>query len=451
MRGNEAGLALSRALAHGVLGSEDTACCVYDLKALDARFAELRTLFPPSALHAVAVKAAPLPALLARLVGQGAGLEAASLPELRLALAAGCPPERIVFDSPCKTVSELRQALDLGVAVNIDSFQELGRVESLLDGIPPKGVLGLRVNPQVGLGTIAATSVAGEYSKFGVPISLRKEILAAFASHPWLTGLHLHVGSQGCPLDMLVGAGRIALELRREINAAVGGARVERMDIGGGLPVDYGPQCWSAGQSGPELEPGRKPESRRESAPKPGPVDDAEQAVPSMAEYVQALSRECPELFGPGVRLVTEFGRWMFANAGFAASRVEYVKEQPGHRTAIIHLGADMFLRPCYRPDIWRHQLLVAHPDGGLKQGPRLPWHVAGPLCFSGDFLAKDRPLPDISPGDWVIILDAGAYTLGMWSRYNSRQMPVVLGIGDGRATVLKPREGVERVLEFWT
>ncbi len=411
---------LAQALVRSLLTDADTACLVYDLDALDARLDELAALFPASALHAVAVKAAPLPALLARLVRQGAGLEAASLPELHLALASDCPPERIVFDSPCKTLDELRLALELGVTVNIDNFQEMARVDALLAGRPPKGCIGLRVNPQVGIGAIASTSVAGEYSKFGVPLEQRREIVKAFAGHPWLTGLHLHVGSQGCPLDMLVRAARVVLDLRREIHTTIGEARIQRLDIGGGMPVNYGPE-------------------------------EASGSVPTMAQYVQALKRDCPELFAPDLALATEFGRWMFANAGFAASRVEYVKEQSGHRTAIIHLGADMFLRPCYLPENWHHELRAAHPDGTLKTGPQAPWHVAGPLCFSGDFLAKARLLPEVAPGDWILILDAGAYTLGMWSRYNSRQMPVVLGVEKGVATVLKPRESLERVLEFWT
>jgi diaminopimelate decarboxylase len=155
-------------------------------------------------------------------------------------------------------------------------------------------------------------------------------------------------------------------------------------------------------------------------------------------------------LFAGKVRVFTEFGRWVFANQGFAASRVEYVKEQPGHRTAVIHLGADMFLRTCYAPETWHHEIAAAGPDGTLKQGPVSPWHVAGPLCFSGDFLAKARPMPDINPGDFLLVMDAGAYTYAMWSRYNSRQMPKVIGLALGCAKVLKDRETVQDVVDFW-
>jgi diaminopimelate decarboxylase len=268
----------------------------------------------------------------------------------------------------------------------------------------------------VGLGQIADTSVAGEFSKFGEPVQKRREIIEAYVSRPWLTGLHMHVGSQGCPLELFTRGARILLDLRRDIDAACGGARVTRVDIGGGLPVSY-----------------RQGECE-----------------PSMQEYADALARECPELFGGELAVFTEFGRWMFAGQGFAASRVEYVKEQPGHKTAVIHLGADMFLRTCYAPGTWRHDIAAAGPDGRLKEAAQNPWHVAGPLCFSGDFLARSRDLPDVSPGDFVLILDAGAYTFAMWSRYNSRQMPKVLGVSGGSFVTLRERERVEDVLAFW-
>ena len=413
--------ALRDSLSRGFLNEDDTAAVFYDLDGLDARFGQACDNFPPGSLHAVAVKAAPLAALLARLVAQGAGLEAASLPELHMALAAGCPPERIVFDSPAKTRAELREAVRLGAHLNADNFQELDRLDAIIPPAssgsgPASGGIGLRVNPQVGQGSIAATSVAGEYSKFGEPASRREDIIQAFVRRPWLAGLHMHVGSQGCGPDLFTRAARILLDLGRDINAACGHARITRLDIGGGLPVRYSP----------------------------------DQDAPSMAEYAASLRRECPELFDGSVRVFTEFGRWIFANQAFAASRVEYVKEQPGHRTAVIHLGADMFLRPCYAPQSWRHEIVAAGPDGSLKHGPLSPWHVAGPLCFSGDFLAKERPLPELVPGDHLIVLDAGAYTLSMWSRYNSRQMPVVLGIEKGRVSVLKKRESLEQVLAFW-
>lgn len=396
----------------------DTALVLHDLDRLDARAREAVAAFPPGTLHAVAVKANPLPPLLRRLAAldPALGAEVASLPELELALDAGLPPGRIVFDSPAKTCGELRRALALGVHLNADNFQELERIAALVAAMgPPRGTVGLRVNPQVGAGAIAATSVAAAFSKFGLPLGeCRDRIVAAFAAHPWLTGLHCHVGSQGCAPGQLVAAARATVALADAIRAA--GGAVTAIDLGGGLPVTY-----------------------RDDDPKP-----------ALADYAAALRQGCPGLFAGPHRLITEFGRAIHAGAAFAAARVEYVKTYGGVRCAVTHLGADMFLRPCYNPADWHHDTAAARPDGRLKAGPAVVQAIAGPLCFQGDFPVRQAALPALEPGDWVLFLDAGAYTMSMWSRYNSRPMPAVVGIAQGRAALLKPRETTADVLRFW-
>jgi diaminopimelate decarboxylase len=416
--------ALAAALADGLAGAKDTALIVYDMDRIRARALEAVAAFPAGALHAVAVKANPLPPVLRmlRALAPGLGLEAASLPELRLALDAGFEPGRILFDSPAKTEAELDFALRAGVHLNADNFQELERIDrwTAAHGAPRGGV-GLRVNPVVGEGAVAATSVAGAASKFGVPAdACRPAILDAFARRPWLTALHAHVGSQGCSLAQLCAGARAIFALAREINAAAPG-RVRTLDIGGGLPATY---------------------------------DDAH-PKPSIGDYAEALRAACPGLWTGGFALCTEFGRAVHANAAFAASRVEYVKDHGGAPIAVIHLGADMFLRPCYNPADWRHDVLAAHPDGRLKDGPDVDQRVAGPLCFQGDFPARSARMPVLSQGDWALVRDAGAYTLSMWSRYNSRQIPKVLGFrrtedGGLAFEVLRERESVEDVLRFW-
>lgn len=408
--------AIRRALAEGWFREQDTAVVLYDLDALIDRVGALRGAFPAETLHAFAVKACPLPPVLALLAEQGFGAEAASLGEIHLALAAGFPPERIVFDSPAKTVEELRLALELQLFVNADNLDELARLEALArdTGLVPRA--GLRVNPQAGTGRIKATSVAGRYSKFGVPLAQREAIIDAFGRHPWLSGLHVHIGSQGCPLDLLVAGVGAVHDLAAEIDARFGPGRVAVFDLGGGLPAAY---------------------------------RDADRP-PSPQAYFQALGSRCPGLEGNQRRLVTEFGRMVAAPCAVAASRVEYVKRQPGHRTAVMHLGADMFVRECYNPRFWPHRTRLLRADGLEKHGKPVLHHLAGPLCFSGDFPVRRAMLPEVSPGDIVVIGDVGAYTLSMWSRYNSRQMPRVLGLRQGRFSVLREREEPEDLVRFW-
>lgn len=410
----------------GLLNADDTAAVFFDLDIIDARIEELNLLFPPQTIHAMAVKANPLGKILEAVVKKGAGLEVATLPELYLAQKAGCPPCKIIFDSPCKTLEELQFALQLGCHINADSFAELERINTLVNQLGgTQCSIGLRVNPQVGTGTIASTSVAGDYSKFGVPMNAYSDqIIAAYVQYSWLNSIHIHVGSQGCNLNMLLNGIKNVVTLINQINAVLSNTnsvrRIDVLDMGGGLPVTY--------------------------------KDD--QPAPDIKEYTDRALALFKPLLDNGLRLVTEFGRHINANAAWAISDVEYVKNDPDINTAMIHLGADMFLRKCYRPDDWHHDIAVLEPDGTLKQRVASnPYNVAGPLCFAGDIIAQNIALPEINAGDKLVIKDVGAYTLSMWSRYNSRQMPKIISYrNDGEEfAILKDRESLEDLFKFWT
>jgi diaminopimelate decarboxylase len=405
-------------LESGRLRDDAPAVLVHDLDLMEARARALVRCFPANALHAVAIKANPVVAILRPLVEAGLGLEAASWEEVELARAAGCPPARIVLDSPAKTRTELHRALALGVRLNLDNLGELARVAEL--GPPAHAEVGLRLNPAVGSGAIASTSVAARGSRFGVPWPASPEALVPlFEQHPWLVGLHVHVGSQGCPLPLLVEAARLVAELRDALHQRLGRAQIRWIDIGGGLPTDYGRDA----------------------------------AVPSLDEYVDALRREVPSLFRPDVQLVTELGRALQAGCGFAVSRVEYLKEVDGRRLATVHVGADLLPRTAYAPADWPHELLVLDPEGRPRAGEPGPWTVLGPLCFAGDVIARDRPLPAIAEGDLVVVRDTGGYTLGMWSRHCSRGIPEVVGLrGEPPCLhVLRRRETAQDVVRFWS
>lgn len=413
------GATVQALLAGGWLDDRRPAVLVHDLDLMRARAEGLRERFPATALHAVAIKANPVLAILRELVDAGLGLEAASWEEVELARAAGCAPACIVYDSPAKTRTELREALDAGVRLNLDNLDELRRVAELQP--PPGAMVGLRINPAVGGGAIASTSVAGRGSRFGVPLPDSPQALVEpLRQHPWLTGLHVHVGSQGCPLPLLTTAVRLALELRQALHERLGYAQIRWIDIGGGLPTDYG-------QDGD---------------------------IPHLGQYVDALRQQTPALFTDDVQIVTELGRALQAGCGFAVSRVEYVKEVDGRRLATVHVGADLLLRTAYAPADWPHELLVLDPAGRPRGGSLEPWTIVGPLCFAGDVIARDRPLPPIAEGDLVVVRDTGGYTLGMWSRHCSRGMPEVLGLrGDPPALSLqslRPRETAQDIVSFW-
>ena len=390
----------------------------HHLGLMRARLAALRAAFPNGTLHAVAVKANPVLEILREVVRSGAGLEAASIEEVQLAFAAGCLAQRVVFDSPAKTADEIQQALCWGVYLNADNFDELDRIAAARKTIESKSIVGLRVNTLVGGGTIQHTSVSDATSKFGVPLlSGRPQIMAAFAKHDWLAGLHVHVGSQGCGPTLLAEAADRISALRKAIIAETS-RNIAYVDLGGGLPTAY----------------------------RTGDL------APTPAEYRAVLEQRVPDLFTSGVRLITEFGRAIHGNCGIAASRVEYVK--PALRLAVIHLGADFLLRPVYRPEDWMHEFFVLDRQGRPKTGPPRPLTIAGPLCFAGDIVARDVLLPPVEQGDWIVIRDVGAYTLSMWSRHCNRGIPVVVGFDPQQPDslrIMRRGETPTDVVRFWS
>ena len=415
--------ALQTSLKENIWREEDTALIFYDLDFLKKRIAYIKGLFPAETLHAVAAKANPLPRVLQTLRPLGVGLEAATMSEAWLGQKCGYGADRIVYDSPAKTAEELRYALERGWHINADNFSELERIDHILKISPSQSAIGLRVNPRVGMGAIALTSVAGDYSKFGLPLDeLGDEIIAAYGRYPWLNSIHVHVGSQGCSLEQLLNGTRKALDFAEKINKSVrrgeDAPAVRWFDMGGGMPAAYHPD-----------------EPRF-----------------TLEDYSAGLRRVCPELFEGRYRLITEFGRFVHANSGWTASRVEYVKRYGGKKTAVIHVGADLLMRRCYMPESWYHHLSVCDARGRLKTGrDKSPYTIAGPLCFNGDLIARDIELPPIEAGDFLLVHDTGAYTLSMWSRHTSRLIPAVWGYdGKNAFRLLKKRESLEDLYRFW-
>ncbi len=387
---------------------------VVDLAALDATAAAVRAALPTLRLH-FALKALPLPAVAQRLGAAGFGLEAASGPELELALALA-PAADVVYDAPVKTDAELRRALDTGVLLHADHLDELERIAALRPG--PGARVGLRVNPGLPPGRIAATTTASPGSKFGEDLRAhRAAIVAAFARHPWLRGLLVHIGSQGEDPARIVEGARALCALAAEIRAA--GGHVDSLDLGGGLPVDYG-------------------------ADPVGPADADVHA------FAAALRAGAPALFHgePVVRM--EPGRRLVAKAAVVVSRVEAAKWSGGRRILLTHAGADLFVRTAYQPETWPHRLSLHQPSGAPVAGDPVETDVAGPLCFSGDRLATARLLPPAVRGDRLVVHDAGAYTLAMWSRYNSRRSPPVFGWDGAALSLLRAGESTADVLAFW-
>ncbi|WP_328677089.1 diaminopimelate decarboxylase [Streptomyces sp. NBC_00322] len=421
--------AVRAAVEQGLLRAEQPVAALLDVTGIRASAAALRDAFAAvtdaPVLHAFAVKAAPLVPVLALLRDEDIGAEVASPGELALARAAGLRPDRTVLDSPAKTPAELREALELGIAVNADNPQELARIDALVGASPTRSPLGLRVNPQVGGGAIEALSTATATSKFGVALrdeGARDWVVRAYLDRPWLTRLHTHSGSQGMPTALMTEAIGAVYELAEEINTAAGRQQIDTVDIGGGLPVNFA----------------------------------SDEQTPTFAAYARLLKEQVPGLLDGRYGLVTEFGRSLLAKHGTLLARVEYAKSAGGRPIAVTHAGVQVATRTVYDPASWPLRIAAYDAKGRPKSGAAVVQDIAGPACFAGDLLAEARPLPLLEPGDVIAALDTGAYYFSNHYGYNSLPRPGIYGFtsspqGDGPtrfATVRAPQSPAEIVAE---
>ncbi|MEV5102757.1 diaminopimelate decarboxylase [Streptomyces massasporeus] len=415
--------AVRAAVEQGLLGPDSPIVGLLDVTGIRESAAELRAAFEAVAapgtpvLHAFAVKATPLVPVLRLLREEGVGAEVASPGELALARAAGVPPEATVLDSPAKTPAELREALSLGIAVNADNPQELARIDALMRSSTSRSPIGIRVNPQVGGGSIEALSTATATSKFGVALrdeGAREWVVQAYLDRPWLTRLHAHTGSQGIPLALMARGVAETYALAEEINRRAGRRQVDTLDIGGGLPVNFA----------------------------------SEATEPTYAQYARLLAEEVPGLLDGRYGLVTEFGRSLLAEHGTVVARVEYAKASGGRAVAVTHAGVQVAARTVYAPGSWPLRISAYDAKGRPKEGPVVVQDVAGPACFAGDLLAEGRSMPLLEQGDYAAALDTGAYYFAHHYGYNSLVRPGVYGfLPGGRFAVVRRAQSVEEVV----
>ncbi|WNC03292.1 diaminopimelate decarboxylase [Streptomyces sp. CGMCC 4.7035] len=415
------------AVEQGLLGPAAPIVGLLDVVGIRESAAALRAAFDAvvapgtPVLHAFAVKATPLVPVLRLLRDAGIGAEVASPGELALARAAGVAPERIVLDSPAKTPAELREALALGIAVNADNPQELERIDALVRTTRTASPIGIRVNPQVGAGAIDALSTATATSKFGVALrdeGARAWLVRAYADRPWLTRLHAHSGSQGVPLSLMARGITEIHALAEEINRRAGRQQIDTIDIGGGLPVNFG----------------------------------SDATTPTHAQYARLLAEAVPGLFDGRYGLVTEFGRSLLAKHGTVVARVEYTKRAGGRSVAVTHAGVQVAARTVYAPASWPLRIAAYDAKGHPKEGPEVLQDVAGPACFAGDLLAEGRALPLLEQGDHAAALDTGAYYFAHHYAYNSLVRPGIYGYAPGagggmRFAVVREPQTVEEIV----
>jgi diaminopimelate decarboxylase len=362
------------------------------------------------ALVCFAMKANSNQAVLATLARRGAGMDIVSEGELRRALAAGVPGERIVFSGVGKTKEEMAAALEAGIlCFNVESEPELAALSEVAASRGERAPVSIRVNPDVDALTHAKISTGKSENKFGIPITRAREVYARAARMPGLqlVGVDTHIGSQITDLAPFASAARRLCELAGALLAD--GHALHHVDFGGGLGIPY----------------------RDDNAPPPDPA------------ALAAILR--PQFQPLGLRPVFEIGRMIAGNAGILVTRVVYVKPTEAKTFVIVDAAMNDLIRPTlYEAFHGLRPVVEAASDA-----PRITADVVGPVCETGDYLALAREMPEVRAGDLIAVMSAGAYGAVQAGTYNSRRLvPEVLVSGD-RSAVVRPRPSYEDLIRL--
>ena len=381
---------------------------LYSAGALGLRYQAFRDAFAtPRPLVCFAVKANSNLAVLRLLAALGAGADVVSEGELRRALAAGVPPERIIFSGVGKTREELAAALAAGIhQINVESVAELRQLSAVATAHGAIAPVAIRVNPDVDAMTHAKIATGKKENKFGIESDEVGDVYRLAASLPGIepVGLTVHIGSQtGGGLEPFRQAferlAELVIELRGE------GFTVGRVDLGGGLGIRY----------------------HAETPPEP-------------REYARLVET----VFGPlDVALACEPGRVLCGPAGLLIARVIYVKEGASKRFVILDAAMNDLIRPALY-DAWHDIVPVRLPPRSTLSAPA---DVVGPICETGDTFAVDRELPPLAEDDLVAFTNAGAYGAVMSSTYNSRLLVPEVLVSGGRFAVIRERPSFDAML----
>jgi diaminopimelate decarboxylase len=358
------------------------------------------------ALICYAMKANSNQAVIATLAKLGAGADVVSGGELKRALAAGIPPDRIMFSGVGKTASELAAAVDTGIlCVNVESEGELALLSTIAAGKNRVVDISVRVNPDVDPKTHAKIATGKAENKFGIPISQAREVYARAAKLPGLrvAGVDMHIGSQITDLAPFDDAFALLSDFVRVLRAD--GHVIAHVDLGGGLGIPY----------------------RDDNEPPPPPE-----------AYAAVVKRATRDL---DCRLIFEPGRLIVGNAGILVTRVLYVKHGEAKTFVIVDAAMNDLVRPT---------LYEAHHDVrpvAERQGARIVADVVGPVCESGDFLALDRDMPEPQPGDLLAVMTAGAYGAVQAGTYNTRALVPEVLVNGAQWALVRPRFDVDQLI----
>ena len=355
-----------------------------------------------------AVKANSNQGVLATLANLGSGADVVSLGELKRALAAGIPAEKIMFSGVGKTSLEIEESLKANIfCFNVESIPELYQISAIASKMGKTASISLRINPDVEAGGHEKISVGKKTDKFGIAWTDATKIYQLAASLPGIkiTGIDMHIGSQIenlTPFDeAFARLGELISTLRSQ------GHAIDHVDVGGGLGIPY----------------------KHDNNPPPEPT-----------EYSKVIKKHVKEL---DCEVVFEPGRMIVGNAGILVGEVIYVKQTPEKTFLIANTAMNDLIRPTLY-DAWHE---IRPVDESVLNRDPVYGDLVGPVCESGDFIAKERNLPALNPGELYAISSAGAYGAVQSGTYNTRALVPEVLVKDNQFHVIRPRVEIEELI----
>jgi len=379
---------------------------VYDFNQIEKQFTNLKEAFKArKSLVCYAVKANSNLSVLNHLKELGAGCDCVSIGEVKRALQVGVAKYKIIFSGVGKRDDEILEALKQDILmINIESEEEMGRVEAISKELGKKARISIRVNPNIDPKTHPYISTGLHESKFGVEIEVAKRLYLRARESKSLDpiGIHFHIGSQITDLSTFEEASRIVSDLARSLISLK--IEIKFFNVGGGVGIKYTDEK---------------------------PIE--------LYDYAQAIYKN---LHGLDITLVCEPGRTLVGNAGVFLTKVLYEKFNSDKRFVIV----DGAMNDLLRPSLYRvsHKMKVL----GSEDKKKSVCDVVGPVCESGDFFAKDILMPRVKSGDLIIIEGAGAYCFSMSSNYNTREKVAEVALVDGKDRLIRKRDSFEDMIK---
>ena len=378
---------------------------VYDLDHMSAQYNELKDAFKArKSIMAYAVKSNSNLSVVKHFADLGSGADCVSIGEVRRAFLAGIPNYKIIFSGVGKSDDEIREAIERDILyINVESEAELGRVELIAKELGKVSRISIRVNPNIDPKTHPYISTGLHDNKFGVDINSAKRmyIFAKNSEHLDPVGIHFHIGSQLTELQPIYEAAEIVADLVRSL--ATIKIDLKFFDVGGGLGVVY-----------------------------------KDEVTITPRDYAQAI---LSTLKGLDLTIICEPGRFLTANAGYFLTKVLYEKQNGEKRFVVVDGAMNDLIRPSLYGAYHKIEAITQSSAEVSKAD------IVGPVCESGDFLAKNYELPKLEHNDLLVVHSAGAYGFGMGSNYNTRGRSAEVALSGGEARLIRRRENFEDVI----